>query len=70
MAKTIKCSDTTPQGGCDASFTADTPEDAKAQLTAHARESHADMMAKATPEDITKWNANFDNNVWPNAASN
>ena len=70
MTKTITCSDTVAEGGCDATFTAETMEDAKSQLGAHAAQAHADMMKDSTEEDMAKWNTNFETNVWPNAPEN
>lgn len=64
--KTIKCSDTVPQGGCNHTVTAATAEEAKKMLGAHAAEAHADMMASSTEEDKANWSKNFDENVWPN----
>ena len=60
--KTIKCSQI---GGGDCSFevTAGTAEEAKAKFGEHAKEAHAEMMAKATPESMQEWNVMFDK-VW------
>jgi predicted small metal-binding protein len=68
--KTIKCSDTVPEGGCDHTVTTETAEEAMQQFGAHAAEAHADMVAGATEEDKAKWGENFQNNVWANAADN
>ena len=68
--KTIKCSDTVPEGGCDFAVTTETAEEAKEKFGAHAAEAHADMVASSTDEDKAKWGKNFDENVWPNAAEN
>ena len=65
--KTVKCSDTVPEGGCDHTVTAATAEEAKQKFGEHAAEAHADMMEKSTEEDKGKWGKNFDENVWPNA---
>ena len=64
--KTIKCSDTVPQGGCDYTVTEETSESAKKALGTHAAEAHADMIASSTDEDKANWKKNFDENVWPN----
>lgn len=65
--KTVKCSDTVPQGGCEQTVTAATADEAKQMLGKHAAEAHADMMASSTEEDKAKWSKNFDENVWSNA---
>lgn len=64
--KTIACSATVPQGGCDKAVTAATADEAKQMLGAHAQEAHTDMVTSATDEDKTNWGKNFDENVWPN----
>ena len=46
-------------GDCSAVFTAETPEEMKGRMTAHAKEAHADMMAKATPESMKEWDEMF-----------
>ncbi|MGB4076785.1 MAG: DUF1059 domain-containing protein [Minisyncoccia bacterium] len=60
--KTISCSQV-GGGTCQFSVTAATPEDAKQQFMAHAKEAHADMVAAATPESMEQWNSMFDG-VW------
>ena len=64
--KTIKCSATVPEGGCDETVTAETADEAMQKLGAHAMEAHADMMKSSTDEDKAKWGKNFDENVWSN----
>ena len=65
--KTIVCSATVPQGGCEKTVTAATADEAKQMFGAHAQEAHADMVASSTDEDKANWGKNFDENVWPNA---
>jgi len=60
--KTIKCSQVGGEG-CDFEVKAETAEDAKAQLSAHAKEAHAEMMAAATSESMEEWDKNFEK-VW------
>ncbi len=66
--KIIKCSQV---GGDTCSFevTAETMEDAKAQMGAHAKEAHADMMAKSTPESMAEWNTMFEK-LWAETPEN
>ncbi len=63
--KTIKCSQV---GGDTCSFevTAETAEEAKAKFGEHAKVAHADMMEKATPEDMANWDKDF-HKVWEEA---
>ncbi len=56
--KTIKCSQV-GGGTCTAEYTAATAEEMKKMLTDHATEAHAEMMANATPESMTEWDAMF-----------
>jgi predicted small metal-binding protein len=60
--KTIKCSQV---GGDACSFEAsgETTEEVKAKFSEHAKEAHADMLAKATPESMAEWNKDFDK-IW------
>jgi len=46
-------------GDCSAVFTAETPEEMKGRMGAHAKEAHAEMMAKATPESMKEWDETF-----------
>ena len=66
--KTIKCSQV---GGENCAFevTAETPENAKAQFGEHAKVVHVEMVAKATPENMEKWNNDF-NKTWAEAPDN
>ena len=48
---------------CAFSVTTATMDDAKQQLTAHAHEAHADMMAAATPESMEQWDKKLEE-VW------
>jgi len=64
--KTIKCSQVGGEG-CDFAVMAETKEDAKNQFSAHAKEAHAEMMAKATPESMKEWGEMFDK-VWETAS--
>jgi len=48
---------------CPAEFTAETKEEMLTQLGDHAKVSHAEMMASATPESMADWNKGFDA-VW------
>lgn len=63
--KKIACSQV-GGGTCSFEVTTGTAEDAKQQFMAHAKEAHADMVAKATPESMTAWNAMFEK-VWADA---
>jgi len=63
--KTIKCSATVPEGGCEQTVTAASADEAKQMLGAHAQGAHADMLASSTDEDKANWGKNFDENVWP-----
>lgn len=64
--KTIKCAQV-GGGSCPFEVSAETLEDAKMQMSAHAKEAHADMMASATPESMAEWNTMFDG-VWAAAS--
>ena len=57
--KTIKCSQV---GGGDCTFevTGETAEEVKGKFHAHAKEAHAEMVAKATPENMEQWNKDFE----------
>ncbi|MBL7045868.1 MAG: DUF1059 domain-containing protein [Parcubacteria group bacterium] len=57
--KTIKCSQVGGEG-CTFEATAETPEEVKTQMGEHAQVAHAEMMAKATPDDMSNWNKMFD----------
>ncbi len=60
--KTIKCSQVGGEG-CDAVFSAETPEEMMEKMGAHAKEAHAEMMANATPESLKEWGGMF-RGVW------
>ncbi len=66
--KIIKCSQV-GGGACTFEVTAQTLEDAKMQMSAHAKEVHADMVAKATPESMAEWNTMFDK-LWAETPEN
>lgn len=57
--KTIKCSDV-GGGACTFVVMFETAEEAKAKMSEHAKEAHAEMVAAATPESMAKWNTMFD----------
>lgn len=66
--KTIKCSQV-GGGACTFEVTAATAQEAKMKMSEHAKEAHADMVAKATPESMAEWNAMFDK-LWEETPDN
>jgi len=66
--KTIKCSQV-GGGDCDFSVTADTQENCAEQFSAHAKVVHAEMMEKATPESMQKWNEDL-TKLWEETPDN
>jgi len=66
--KTIKCSQV-GGGDCPAEFTTATEAEMMEKMSAHAKEAHADMMAKSTPESMEEWNTMF-HKVWEETPEN
>jgi predicted small metal-binding protein len=66
--KTIKCSQVGGEG-CAFEVTDATVEEVKAKFGEHAKEAHADMVAKATPETMAGWNKGF-GKLWAETPEN
>ena len=66
--KTIKCSQV---GGGERAFEAsgETADEVREKMSEHAKESHADMVEKSTPESMAEWNQMFDK-LWEETPEN